>query len=70
MGRAYREKGDTQKARRTIKTALQFNPSNQDAVREMRRLTGQAGGKPKGKGKGKNDEAKSGFWSKIFGGKK
>ena len=68
MGRAYREKGDTQKARRTLKKALQFNPSNQDAVREMRRLTGQAGGKTKGKGK--KDETKSGFWSKIFGGKK
>jgi curved DNA-binding protein CbpA len=72
MGRAYREKGDTQKARRTLKKALQFNPSNQDAVREMRRLTGQAGGKDKGKGKGKGkkDDTKSGFWSKIFGGKK
>lgn len=64
MGRAYREKGDSLKAKRTIKQALQFNPSNQDAVREMRRLTQGGGGKPK------KEEKKSGFWSKLFGGKK
>ena len=63
MGRAYREKGDDIKAKRAIKQALQFNPSNQDAVREMRRLTQTGSSKPK------KDE-KKGFWSKIFGGKK
>lgn len=65
MGRAYREKGDTLKAKRAIKQALQYNPSNQDAVREMRRIAGQGSGS-----KPKKEEKKGGFWSKLFGGKK
>ena len=67
MGRAYREKGDTDKAIRAIKQALKYNPSNPDAKNEMRRLTSKDG---RSKKPDKKEEKKQGFFARLFGGKK
>jgi curved DNA-binding protein CbpA len=66
MGRAYREKGENEKAIRALRQALKYNPSNPDAVREMKRLTSKSG---KAQNK-KKTEQKQGFFSRLFGGKK
>ena len=60
LGRAYRENGEQEKAKRCIVQALRINASNADATREMRRLTNP-------ERKPKQEEKKSGFFSKIFG---
>jgi curved DNA-binding protein CbpA len=59
MGRAYREQGNNEGAKRCLVQALRFNPANPDAARELRRLTGGGGGPAK----------KKGFFGKLFGGK-
>ena len=73
LGKAYRESGDKDKAKRAITRALKIKPSNSDAQRELKRLRGQEPGAKKGGGKGKGSAAKEdnkgGFWSKLFGGK-
>lgn len=50
LGRAYREKGELETARRALVHALRLNPANSDATREMRRLEKDAGGRKRGKG--------------------
>jgi tetratricopeptide (TPR) repeat protein len=60
MGRAYREQGNNEGAKRCLVQALRFNPANPDAARELRRLTGGGGGGP---------AKKKGFFGKLFGGK-
>ncbi len=62
MGRAYREQGSHEEAKRCLVQALRFNPSNSDATRELRRLEGH---RPGGSG-----TKKKGFFGKLFGGKK
>ncbi len=57
LGRAFREKGDNDGARKALIHALRINPANQDATREMRRLERDGG-----KGKDK----KGGFLSGLF----
>ena len=50
--------------------ALKINPSNADAPREMRRITGGAPGGGKKSG-GKREAAKApGFFARLFGGGK
>jgi curved DNA-binding protein CbpA len=66
MGRAYREKGESEKAIRALKQALRINPSNPDATREMKRLISKNNPTKKEKKK----EKKAGFFSKFFGGGK
>ncbi len=60
LGRAYRELGNNDAAKRCLVQALRFNPANPDATRELRRLEGGAPGGGK----------KKGFFGKLFGGKK
>ena len=60
MGRAYREMGNNDAAKRCLVQALRFNPANPDATRELRRLEGGPPGGAK----------KKGFFGKLFGGKK
>ena len=73
LGKAFRERGDKDKAMRAITRALKIKPSNSDAQRELKRLRGQEPGAKKGGKGGKNsgakEEKKGGFWSKLFGGK-
>ena len=40
VGRAYRENNEPEKAKRALKQALRINPSNSDAVRELKRVMG------------------------------
>jgi tetratricopeptide (TPR) repeat protein len=62
MGRAYREQGNADAAKRCLVQALRINPANPDATRELRRLDGRsASGAPK---------KKKGFFGKLFGSKK
>ncbi len=61
MGRVFREQDNVQGAKRCFVQALKLNPSNGDAQREMRRLTG---GSP---GKKAAPEEKKGFFSRWFG---
>ena len=63
MGRVFREQDNIQGAKRCFVQALKLNPSNGDAQREMRRLTG---GSPGGKKSGQKEE-KKGFFSRWFG---
>ncbi|MDG1478099.1 MAG: J domain-containing protein [Myxococcota bacterium] len=60
LGRAYRENGELETARRCIVQALRINASNSDATREMRRLK-NPDRKPK------EEKKKGGFFSKLFG---
>jgi curved DNA-binding protein CbpA len=62
LGRAYRELGEKETAKRALIQALRFNPSNPDAPREMRRLEGRSAGKT-----GKAGQKKPGFFGKLFG---
>ena len=64
LGRAYREMGDKDAAKRCLVQALRYNPANPDAPRELRRLEGKAAPQ---KGGG---EKKPGFFGKLFGKKK
>ena len=61
LGRAYREMGDKDAAKRCLVQALRYNPANPDAPRELRRLEGK--GAPQ---KGESGK-KSGFFGKLFG---
>ena len=69
VGRAYRENNEPEKAKRALKQALRINPSNSDAVRELKRVMGP--GKPATKEK-KSAEAdkKKGLFGGFFGRKK
>ena len=59
LGRAYRELGEKDAAKRALVQALRFNPANPDAPRELRRLEGKTGGQ--------KSEKKPGFFGKLFG---
>jgi len=62
LGRAYRELGEKDAAKRALVQALRFNAANPDAPRELRRLEGKAGPQKSGDG-----DAKPGFFKKLFG---
>ena len=66
MGRAYREKGEHEKAKKLLVKALKMNPSNPDAKRELSRLSGTDGAKKK-KSTPNKDEKKGGFFGSLFG---
>ncbi|MFT4976739.1 MAG: tetratricopeptide (TPR) repeat protein [Myxococcota bacterium] len=55
LGRAYREIGEPDKAKRCVVQALRINPSNPDATREMKRLATQ-----------KKQNEKKGFFARLF----
>lgn len=57
LGRAYREMGEGEKAKRCFVQALRINAANPDAQREMKRLTTQ---------KKEEKKANSGFMSRFF----
>ena len=61
LGRAYREMGDKDAAKRCLVQALRYNPANPDAPRELRRLEGKS---PPQKG---DSSKKTGFFGKLFG---
>ena len=65
LGRAYRELGDKEPAKRALVQALRFNPANPDAPRELRRLEGKTAAQ-----KAQDGEKKPGFFGKLFGKKK
>lgn len=62
LGRAYREMGDKDAAKRCLVQALRYNPANPDAPRELRRIEGKAGPQ-----RGAGDGKKPGFFGKLFG---
>jgi curved DNA-binding protein CbpA len=62
LGRAYRESGDKDAAKRCLVQALRYNPANPDAPRELRRLEGKSAPQ-----KGGKKEKKTGFFGKLFG---
>lgn len=62
LGRAYREMGDKDAAKRCLVQALRYNPANPDAPRELRRLEGKSASQ-----KGGGKEKKTGFFGKLFG---
>lgn len=64
LGRAYREMGDKDAAKRCLVQALRYNPANPDAPRELRRLEGKSAPQKGDSGK------KTGFFGKLFGKKK
>ncbi len=59
LGRAYRELGEKDAAKRALVQALRFNAANPDAPRELRRLEGKV--------KAPEGDAKPGFFKKLFG---
>ena len=63
-GRAYREKGDVEKAKKLFVKALKMNPSNPDAKRELSRISGDGSKK---KAEPKKEEKKGGFFGSFFG---
>jgi len=70
-GIVYRDLGNDAAAKKCLVHALKLNPSNSDANRELRRITGKGPGQKKSDGKTTKDEAKGGgFFSRLFGGKK
>jgi curved DNA-binding protein CbpA len=69
-GIVYRDLGNDTAAKRCLVQALKLNPSNSDANRELRRITGKAPGQKKADGKGKDDKKGGGFFSRLFGGGK
>ena len=74
LGRAYREIGETDFAKRILTNALKMNPNNGDALRELRRLTGKkAAGKSSSEGDKNQDGDKKGgkgLLGGLFGRKK
>jgi len=68
VGRAYRENNEPEKAKRALKQALRINPSNSDAVRELKRVMGPT--KPQAKEKSAEAEKKKGLFGGLFGRKK
>ena len=71
LGRMYKDLDNEQAAKRCFVQALRINAANGDANRELRRLQG-GGGTPKAKPKPAKDggDKKSGFFGRLFGGKK
>jgi tetratricopeptide (TPR) repeat protein len=71
-GVVYRDLGNDSAAKKCLVHALKLNPSNADANRELRRITGKAPGQKKPDQKAKKDEKKGGggFFSRLFGGGK
>jgi curved DNA-binding protein CbpA len=69
VGRAYRENNEPEKAKRALKQALRINPSNSDAVRELKRVVGGAKNPTKEASK-EPDKKKGGFFGGLFGKKK
>ena len=65
IGRAYREKGEANKAKRALTQALRYNPSNAQARRELKRVV--EGG---GAASASSSESRPGFFSRLFGGGK
>lgn len=71
LGRAYREIGEPEFAKRILTNALKMNPSNGDALRELRRLTGKKSSRANTEADNKGDaDKKSGIFGGIFGRKK
>ena len=66
VGRAYRENNEPEKAKRALKQALRINPSNSDAVRELKRIMGGPK-KAAPKEKSAEPEKKKGFFGGFFG---
>lgn len=62
LGRAYRELGEKDAAKRALVQALRFNAANPDAPRELRRLEGKTSSQ-----KGGDGGDKPGFFKKLFG---
>ncbi len=62
LGRAYREIGEKDAAKRVLVQALKFNPANPDAPRELRRLEGKSASS-----KSKTSGKKAGFFGRLFG---
>ena len=56
LGRIYRDIGNLDSAKRCFIQALKLNPSNPDATREMKRLSGS-----------KKEAEKPGFFARLFG---
>ncbi len=61
LGRAYRERGQHEAAKRCLVQALRINASNPDATRELRRLEAA---------RTEAEESKKGLFGKLFGRKK
>ena len=61
-GRAYREKGEHEKAKKLLVKALKMNPSNPDAKRELSRLAGGDGAKKKKPAPKKEEKKGVLFW--------
>ena len=68
----HRDLGSDASAKRYLVHALKLNPSNADANRELRRITGKAPGqkKPDAKSNAKEEKKGGGFFSRLFGGGK
>ncbi|MEC7987570.1 MAG: J domain-containing protein [Myxococcota bacterium] len=72
IGRAYRENEEPEKAKRALKQALKINPSNSDALKQLKRLMSpnkQATQKSTTTSK-KNDKKAGGFFGGLWGKKK
>jgi curved DNA-binding protein CbpA len=69
VGRAYRENNEPEKAKRALKQALRINPSNSDAVRELKRVVGGVKTQTKETSK-ESEKKKGGFFGGFFGKKK
>ena len=65
IGRAYREKGEANKAKRALTQALRYNPSNAQARRELKRVVEGGGAAP-----ASSSESRPGFFARLFGGGK
>ena len=61
LGRAYRERGQHEAAKRCLVQALRINAANPDATRELRRLEAA---------RTEAEESKKGLFGKLFGRKK
>lgn len=64
LGKAHRERGEFDAARKALIQALRINPSNDSAVREMRRLDAESGRVKKEK---EPTDKKPGFFASLFG---
>ena len=71
-GIVHRDLGSDASAKRYLVQALKLNPSNADANRELRRITGKAPGqkKPDAKSNAKEEKKGGGFFRRLFGGGK
>ena len=64
LGRALRDQGNTEGAKRCFVQALRLNPANPDAGRELKRITGVD---PTQKKEEPKKEEKKGFFASLFG---